>query len=170
MLPGFKLNLSGSGVFFCGRPRRPYQPRPTRPLRLCQHPWTGLSYRQRLDSSSRSYDRPSVERCLSASGRPCNGAKSRRRRRRRRSKRLMTSGNGTRTDPGLTLSRPFCGSILTLQPRLAAGRCQNPQAGRRGLRSAAVPAAGAPDLISSSAKVIFMRHICRDLLLKILYE
>ena len=132
MLPGFKLNLSGSGVFFCGRPRRPYQPRPTRPLRLCQHPWTGLSYRQRLDSSSRSYDRPSVERCLSASGRPCNGAKSRRRRRRRRSKRLMTSGNGTRTDPGLTLSRPFLTLLrehLDITTKIGSGTLPEPAGG-----------------------------------------
>jgi len=96
MLPGFKLNLSGSGVFFCGRPRRPYQPRPTRPLRLCRHPWTGLSYRpapgQFLPKLRSSVGGTPPLRQWEAMQR----RQEQEEKRRRRSKRLMTSGNGTR--------------------------------------------------------------------------
>jgi len=67
ILPGLKLNLSGSGVSLSAGVRGAHINLGPRGLYgSAGIPGTGLSYRQRLDSSSRSYDRPSVERRLSA--------------------------------------------------------------------------------------------------------
>jgi hypothetical protein len=67
ILPGLKLNLSGSGVSLSAGVRGAHINLGSRGLYgSAGIPGTGLSYRQRLDSSSRSYDRPSVERRLSA--------------------------------------------------------------------------------------------------------
>jgi hypothetical protein len=66
ILPGLKLNLSGSGVSLSAGVRGAHINLGPRGLYgSAGIPGTGLSYRQRLDSSSRSYDRPSVERRLS---------------------------------------------------------------------------------------------------------
>jgi hypothetical protein len=66
ILPGLKLNLSGSGVSLSAGARGAHINLGPRGLYgSAGIPGTGLSYRQRLDSSSRSYDRPSVERRLS---------------------------------------------------------------------------------------------------------
>ena len=67
ILPGLKLNLSGSGVSLSAGVRGAHINLGPRGLYgSAGIPGTGLSYRQRLDSSSRSYDRPSVERRLSS--------------------------------------------------------------------------------------------------------
>jgi len=67
ILPGLRLNLSGSGVSLSAGVRGAHINLGPRGLYgSAGIPGTGLSYRQRLDSSSRSYDRPSVERRLSA--------------------------------------------------------------------------------------------------------
>jgi hypothetical protein len=66
ILPGLKLNLSGSGVSLSAGVRGAHINLGPRGLYgSAGIPGTGLSYRQRLDSSSRSYDHPSVERRLS---------------------------------------------------------------------------------------------------------
>ena len=66
ILPGLKLNLSGSGASLSARGRGAHINLGPRGLYgSAGIPGTGLSYRQRLDSSPRSYDRPSVERRLS---------------------------------------------------------------------------------------------------------
>ena len=66
ILPGLKLNLSGGGVSLSAGVRGAHINLGPRGLYgSAGIPGTGLSYRQRLDSSSRSYDRPSVERRLS---------------------------------------------------------------------------------------------------------
>jgi len=66
ILPGLKLNLSGSGVSLSAGVRGAHINLGPRGLYgSAGIPGTGLSYRQRLDSASRSYDRPSVERRLS---------------------------------------------------------------------------------------------------------
>ena len=68
ILPGLKLNLSGGGISLSAGVRSAHINLGPRGLYgSAGNPGTGLSYRQRLDSSSRSYDRPSVERRLSTS-------------------------------------------------------------------------------------------------------
>jgi hypothetical protein len=66
ILPGLKLNLSGSGVSLSAGVRGAHINLGPRGLYgSAGIPGTGLSYRQRMDSSSRSYNRPSVARRLS---------------------------------------------------------------------------------------------------------
>jgi len=66
ILPGLRLNLSGSGVSLSAVVRGAHINLGPRGLYgSAGIPGTGLSCRQRLDSASRSYDRPSVERRLS---------------------------------------------------------------------------------------------------------
>src|ERR1051326_8953557 len=67
IMPGLKLNLSKGGLSLsAGVPGAHINFGPRGVYGSTGIPGTGLSYRQRLDSSSRSYDRPSVERRLSA--------------------------------------------------------------------------------------------------------
>src|ERR1035441_3413436 len=67
ILPGLRLNLSGSGVSLSAGVRGAHINLGPRGLYgSAGIPGTGLSYRQCLDSSSRSYDHPSVERRPSA--------------------------------------------------------------------------------------------------------
>jgi hypothetical protein len=67
IMPGLKLNLSKTGVSLSAGVRGAhinFGPRGV--YGTAGIPGTGLSYRQRLDGASRSYDRPSVERRPSA--------------------------------------------------------------------------------------------------------
>jgi hypothetical protein len=77
ILPGLKLNLSGSGVSLSAGVRGAHiNLGPRGVFGSAGIPGTGLPFWQRLDSSSRSYDRPSVERRLStASGKPDTGTR-----------------------------------------------------------------------------------------------
>jgi hypothetical protein len=67
IMPGLKLNLSKSGVSVSTGVRGAHLTLGSRGLYgAVGIPGTGLSYRQRLDGQARSYDRPTVERRLSA--------------------------------------------------------------------------------------------------------
>lgn len=67
ILPGLKLNFSKSGVSLSAGVRGAHINLGPRGLYgSAGIPGTGLSYRQRLDGGSRSYDRPTVERRMSA--------------------------------------------------------------------------------------------------------
>lgn len=66
-MPGLKLNLSKSGASLSAGVRGAHLNFGSRGVYgSVGIPGTGLSYRQRLDGTTRSYDRPTVERRLSA--------------------------------------------------------------------------------------------------------
>src|ERR1035441_4144495 len=67
IMPGFKLNLSKSGASISAGVRGAHINFGPRGIYgSAGIPGTGLSYRQRLDGATRSYDRPTVERRMSA--------------------------------------------------------------------------------------------------------